>query len=259
MTADVLLYLYAVGDDRLDPAGISGIGDAPVRVVVQGQLAAVVGEVGAQEFAEEPLAANLGELAWLEKVARAHHRVVAALADRHPVVPVRLATVFTGEQTVRALLRARRADIVGVLDRIRGRVEWGVKAFAAERANGEPVPPADVGPDVGPGAAYLMRRRAERDRRARGAQEAAARADELHVALSRHAVDARRHPPQDPRLSGRPETMVLNAAYLVEQSGNTAFQRELQRCDASLVVEGTGPWAPYSFATLDTPETLETP
>ncbi|MGD9525805.1 MAG: GvpL/GvpF family gas vesicle protein, partial [Pseudonocardia sp.] len=107
MTADALLYLYAFGEAGLDTDGIAGIGDAPVRVVAEGRLVAVVGKVDAREFAEEPLAANLGELPWLEKVARAHHRVVAALADRHPVVPVRLATVFTGEQTVRALLRAR--------------------------------------------------------------------------------------------------------------------------------------------------------
>ena len=67
------------------------------------------------------------------------------------------------------------------------------------------------------------------------------------------AVAARRYRPQDPRLTGRAEEMVLNAAYLVDEAATEAFRRIVDDGDAALALELTGPWAPYSFATLEEP------
>ncbi|HET6258099.1 MAG TPA: GvpL/GvpF family gas vesicle protein, partial [Pseudonocardia sp.] len=65
-------------------------------------------------------------------------------------------------------------------------------------------------------------------------------------------VASRRYQPQDPRLSGRREEMVLNVAYLVDEAGADALRRLVEQHDGqSLRLELTGPWAPYSFATLE--------
>ncbi len=46
--------------------------------------------------------------------------------------------------------------------------------------------------------------------------------------------------------------MVLNAAYLVEADG--ALRRVVeQHAGGAVRLELTGPWAPYSFATLEEP------
>ena len=44
-------------------------------------------------------------------------------------MPVRLATLFGGEEGVRELLSSRRDDFYAALDAVTGRAEWGVKAY----------------------------------------------------------------------------------------------------------------------------------
>ena len=42
-------------------------------------------------------------------------------------------------------------------------------------------------------------------------------ADGLHAELADHAAASRHHPPQNPGLSGRRDSQVLNAAYLLDE------------------------------------------
>jgi Gas vesicle synthesis protein GvpL/GvpF len=252
--ADSVVYLYAVTDaapadepaDEHAPAGVDGV---PVRRIVFGDLAAVVSSVDPTRFSEEALRRSLEDLQWLERIARAHNAVVTAAARSGPVAPVRLATVYLDDENVRTLLDERSSEFTAALDRIRGRAEWGVKGFAV-RTEGDTSSQATE--DSKPGTAYLMRRRAERDRAARGLQDAAEAAEAVHKAMSAVAVASRRYQPQDPRLSGRREEMVLNVAYLVDQAGAEVLRRLVERQQGeSLRLELTGPWAPYSFATLE--------
>ena len=131
--ADVLVYLYAVGGAELAESvapGLTGVDGAPVRVVVDGRVGAVVSTVDPLHFGEDALQRNLEDLTWLAETARAHHAVVDAVSQRHPVAPLRMATVYLDDDNVRALLRRKNTAFTAVLDRIRGRREWGVKAFA---------------------------------------------------------------------------------------------------------------------------------
>jgi hypothetical protein len=252
--ADSVVYLYAVTDaapaeEPADEPALAGVDGVPVRRVVSGDLAAVVSSVDPTRFSEEALRRSLEDLQWLERTARAHDAVVAGVARSGPVAPVRLATVYLDDENVHALLDERAAEFTAALDRIRGRTEWGVKGFAV-RSEGDTSP--QVTEDSKPGTAYLMRRRAERDRAARGLQDAAEAAEAVHREMSALAVASRRYQPQDPRLSGRREEMVLNVAYLVNEAGAEALRRLVgQQGGQNLRLELTGPWAPYSFATLE--------
>jgi hypothetical protein len=254
--ADTLVYLYAVGDAVLGetvPPGLTGVGGAPVRVIVDGRLGAVVSTVEPLHFSEDTLQRNLEDLTWLAETARAHHAVVEAAWQHHPVAPLRLATVYLDDDNVRALLRDREAAFAAALDRIRGRREWGVKVFALSLPDAAP-DGSGTDAELGPGAAYLMRKRMARDRAARARQDVEDAAADLHSRLSAAAAACHVYPPQDPRLSGRHEEMVLNGAYLVEESAADAFTDVVQAWHSPhLHVELTGPWVPYSFATLEEP------
>ena len=68
------------------------------------------------------------------------------------------------------------------------------------------------------------------------------------------AVAARCHPPQDPRLTGESARMVLNGAYLLDDEHIDEFLAAAAALDdrhPGLRVGVTGPWPPYSFATVD--------
>jgi len=268
MTEEIGIWTHAlVRDVRAEQlAGIDGVGGRPVRAVEHAGLTAVVSPVDLEEFGEGPLRRNLENLAWLEKIARAHHAVVDALARLGPVAPVRLATVYRGDAALREVLARHRDGFSAALDRVTGRVEWGVKAYATPV---EPGKDADAGPSAGPGgndaggngaggagrgAAYLRRRRAQLSAREEGLQAALRSAEAIHTVLSQRAEAAQLHAPQDPKLSGEEGAMVLNGAYLIGQDRADAFAesvRDLADRHSGVRLQLTGPWPAYSFAVVE--------
>ncbi len=219
---DTVVWVYAI-TDQLGPgrlAGLTGVGGEVVRPVSEAGLTAVVGTVAAAAFGEQALSSLLGGLDNIERVGRAHHRVIAGTAaGGGPVLPLRLATVHPDDETVRALLAWRRDEFAGLLDRFRNTVEWGVQIYG-------PAGPADA------------------------VEQAEDVADAIDAALSDFAVDSRRQPAEDPRLTERAEWLVLNGAYLLHADMATEFAavaHTLTGAGVGMRAEVNGPWPPYTF------------
>ncbi|MDQ4055216.1 MAG: GvpL/GvpF family gas vesicle protein [Actinomycetota bacterium] len=246
-------YLYAITRDVdhyvLDH--LPALGEGRLEVVEQHGLSAVVSTVGLDEYGEEGLTRNLERLEWLEEVARCHDTVVQAMAAIGPTAPLRLATICLDDAAVRHRLDEWYPALQQALDRVEGRMEWSVKAFAPAR----PAAPTTGEPDepVG-GAEYLRRKKAQTEARHADTEQAMRAADEVHDALARASVASRRLPAQDPRLTGHDREMLLNGAYLVEIAQESAFTdvvQELANAHPELGLSCGGPWAAYSFATLE--------
>ncbi|HEU5030528.1 MAG TPA: GvpL/GvpF family gas vesicle protein [Spirillospora sp.] len=250
------VYLYGVARG-LDPAaldGAAGVGGAPVRTVPAGTLTALVSTVRLEEYGEAALRENLEDLAWLEATARAHHDVVDLAAHAAPTAPVRIATLYRDDARVAQVLAEQGEAFARALDRVTGRAEWGVKAYAHREAlepAGPPEPaPAPQAGAAGAGTAYLRRRQDERRRRADAGRKVSEQAAAIHDRLAELAVAARHHPPQDPKLSGRAGVQILNVAYLLEEGDAPAFAEAARAAGERLPgieLEVTGPWPPYSF------------
>jgi Gas vesicle synthesis protein GvpL/GvpF len=249
-------YLYAIARDTgaAPPPGLTGLLGAPVRTIREAGLVAYVGTVPLTEFGEAGLRRNLEDLAWLEATARAHHQVVEAASQTGPVAPVRLVTVYRGDEQIRHLLRDRARDFAEVLARVTGRREWGVKVYAAPRGTASDTGPGDPAEHAAgrPGTAYLKRRRTNLRTREDAWRRAAARAERIDSVLAGIAVARRHHRAQDPQLSGRDDWMVLNGAYLVDDERGEEFAAAVSALrEPDLEVQLTGPWAPYSFTISD--------
>ncbi|GLK07022.1 GvpL/GvpF family gas vesicle protein [Streptosporangium carneum] len=254
-------YVYAITRDAGTPRpeGLRGVAGAPVRTVERAGLVAYVSTVPLDQFGEEPLRRSLEDLDWVGSTARAHHHVVETVAQAVATAPVRLVTVYSGEEQVGDLLERRHDDFVEVLSRVAGRREWGVKAYVGQvaesplaggRTGGDPG--GRTGETGGPGTAYLKRRQSSLRDRENVWRHAAAQAEHVHASLAAAAVASRRHRPQDPELSGRTEWMVLNGAYLVDDDRSEEFVAALDALRGhGLDLELTGPWAPYSFTAVD--------
>ncbi|MFB9678877.1 GvpL/GvpF family gas vesicle protein [Streptosporangium vulgare] len=266
--AEAGTYLYAIAQDvgHALPEDVAGVTGAPVRAITHEGLVAYVSPVPLEEFGEEPLRRSLEDLDWVEGTARAHNRVVEAVAKEAPTAPVRLVTVYSSEDQVRDLLRCRHDDFTEVLAHVTGCREWGVKAYAKPS---EDAPPAEEVPaeTKSPGTAYLKRRQASLRGKEDAWRLAARRAEDIHATLLSVSVAGHRHRPQDPRLSGREETMLLNGAYLVAEDRREQFVAAVDALrDEGIEMQLTGPWAPYSFTSVDlgpthaeTAETLDDP
>lgn len=248
-------YVYAVCRP-FDPAavdGLTGVGGYAVHLVVEADLAAAVSTVPLHEFDERALRENLEDLRWLEEVARAHHGVVDAVAHRAVTVPLRLATVYHGDDRVREVLRENGEAFDATLTELDGRVELGVKVYAEARSRtAEPSAPASE--DESPGRAYLRKRKEQRNRRDdtwHKAVELCERADQVLGELSRAREQ---HRPQTAELSEAPGENVMNNAYLVDDDRVDAFLLAVgelrSQAPEGTRIEASGPWAPYSFAAV---------
>jgi len=243
-------YVYGVVPAHVDPvalAGAEGVGAERVELVSNGGVAAIVGRVPLDEFGEEPLRRNLERRDWLEATARAHDRVLAEALGHAPLVPLRFGTVYRSEQGVRDMLDERAAELSEAIERLRGRIELGVKAFLVE-AQEDATPPPSSGRD------YLLRKQEARAAASSVQAEAFESVRALHERLESLADDARVNPPQPPELSGRREPMLLNGAYLVGAERRPAFAAAVDECrDDRLELVVTGPWPPYNFVEREDP------
>jgi hypothetical protein len=257
----VLQYAYAVtraADCKL-PDRLRGVVGAPVLTVPADTIAAVVSPVPAADFDERPLRAHLEDMHWLELTARSHQHVVDAVAAAACALPLRLATVYRGEEGVRRMLVADRERFEAAFAVLEGRDEWGVKIYAdlSPAPGAADASAAAEGPRVRPASGRDYLRQRQRDRQAR--EDTWQRADdwarEVHETLGRIAEHSKLHRPQDARLSHATGQNVLNGAYLVPRAEASAFAAlvgQLADRAVGLRIELTGPWAPYSFTALTT-------
>lgn len=252
--AGAATYAYAVtrGLDASRLDGSPGVSDQPVRAIEHAGFTALVSTVGLDEFGEDALHRNLEDLGWLEATARAHHAVVEKAGAVTPTVPLRLATVYHSDERVRAMLTQQQAPLAEALSRIEGCTEWGIKAYAdPESFTAESQ--ADTLAASGSGKAYLQKRRNQHRNREEAGRAATERAEDIHAAFADIAVASRRHPPQSQQLSGHAGWMILNGAYLVDETRTEEIQAMVAEFSEQpgVELELTGPWVPYSFASPD--------
>jgi hypothetical protein len=154
-----------------------------------------------------------------------HAEVVEELMTRSAaVLPAQLGRAFRDEAELTAAVRALAPQLERGLERVRGCVEFGLRAVPTEH-EGEL--------DAGTGTDYM---RARLEQVQRGDRLVA----QLHEPLARLAneVTLRQHGGE------------LSAAYLVAREDAAAFQQAVARLERSpeVTVVCTGPWPPYSFA-----------
>ncbi|QGK71336.1 gas vesicle protein [Allosaccharopolyspora coralli] len=242
-------YCYAV-TRGLSPEALTderGVRGTPLEAVEADGLVAVTSPVDADEFSESALQKSLEDLNWLGEVARAHNSVVERVAGLAVTLPLRLATIYLDADRVRSVLRSEEAAWTAALDRLDGRVEWGVKVYTVEQP--EPAAPEPERPASG--RSYLRQRLQARDSRDASMQDATGSAEDVDGSLSALAHEHHRHRVQAQELSGVEGQNVLNAAYLVDADAQDAFLdrvTELREQHTRCRIDVTGPWAPYSFA-----------
>jgi hypothetical protein len=252
-------YVYGVVGGETELHGsLDGVDGAhPVTVLREGALAAVSSQVPLEEFDEVQLREHLADMAWVEATARAHEAVLETIRDQTTVIPMRMCTVYRTQDGIREMLAREAVPLRDALDDLDGKAEWGVKVFTTV-ARPDEIDTADAGAsdsssaDESRGAAYMERRRTDRERRQRALQMAEEAAEEIHERLSAVASDAQVISLQRPEVSGHSGDMILNGVYLVPDDAAEAFHEEVRALASELEPQGvelypTGPWPAYNF------------
>jgi hypothetical protein len=252
------LWAYCVmsAEDGM-PDDVAGVSGGRLMRVESGDLAALVSRVPLAEFGEEPLRANLNDIAWLERVAREHERVLEGTLGASTIVPLRLCTIYEGESGVRRMLDEERYSLAQALELLDGHEEWGVKLLVdsdklEEEARARSGVAGGAEDEPADGGAYILRRRIERQVRETADALAAEVAGDVHARLEDQAAAAVTLPAQNRDLSHHEGDMLLNAAYLVPRDRVEEMRQlvgALEDLHRSLGarLELTGPWPAYNF------------
>jgi hypothetical protein len=220
---------------RFGPIGL-GVPPAEVSTVVYEGLGAIVskGPLGVPD----PTRDNV----------LTHHRVQEAVMREHTLLPTAFGLTFPSSEDVTALLRAAHDAFSGVLARLEGHIELGLKVLWDQDRVARELEQADaelgrlaLQPPDSPGRLEYERTLAQ------ALQERARREGEALVDALRPVAAAARV------VSPVGERMMLNAVFLVAREREAAFDARIKSLAANhamLTFQFTGPWAPYHFADI---------
>ena len=212
-----MLCAYAILRARDRPLDVTGLDGTPITARAAGRIA-VVCSVHAGERLPPPDAQNV----------LAHERVVEAMMQGGPVLPVRFGTAFSSEQKLDDVMALNEEALSDALGHVDGCVELSVHVLLPAPENSETVPQT--------GRQYMLEKLA--------AEQALQRVRKnLHDALAPLAEDTAL------RVAPGPD-LLFSAAYLVRRDKTEDFRRRLLDLTAAhdhLRTLCTGPWPPYHF------------
>ncbi len=252
-------YLYCAVQSARDPVrgaktrpprGLPGAGP-PRALSAGGGMWLIVATAPLDRYAGDAIDARLADLDWVSRCAVAHDAVVEHLARLHPVIPMKLFTLFTSDERAVAHVGRTRRKIDRLFARVADREEWGIRVLLDER---RALAPRDEPVTAASGTEFLAKKKAAKDARQHLVADALGEADTLFDALTRLADDSRR---RTPAVEGPTSRMVLDAAFLVPRRAARRFRAAAGEAARALTPRGlevslTGPWPPYHFVADDT-------
>jgi hypothetical protein len=185
----------------------------------------------------------------------AHQRVVEAVMQAFPVLPVKFGTVLPAESWVRRLLTQGEALFRTTLEKFAGLVQmevvilWNLQEVFQEIGQEEHIAQLKAQVQGRPPEETLIERVAIGQLVQKSLeQRRASFRDYLIYSLSKVALDSVVNPPMG-------DNMVVNVALLVDEEGQEALGRQLELLDeefeGQLTFRCVGPLPPYSFATVE--------
>ncbi len=231
------------------PAGLEGAGPARLLALAPGRWL-VVADAPLERYGEAAIQRGLSDLEWVGPRALEHEALVEHLLARGTVVPMKLFSLFLGDERALADARGRAARLDALLDAFEGRREYGLRvlvdpdaASAAARARAE----REQAGASSAGHAFLLRKKSLHDAERHLGAELRARARALYEELAPLSADARARAPS--RAEGR---LVLDASFLVQDDAAQAFQAAVAAGAQALAPRGltlqlSGPWPAYNF------------
>ena len=234
-------YVYAITDGVEHPVYRDiGIDGAAVYTIPEGPVAAVVSDMTEKRIRPE------------RKNLAAHHAVVKRLMEDTTVLPVAFGTIADSPQAVRKILKENSDEFVEQLERVRGKVEMGLRvAFDVPNifeymVNHHPelaaLRDSVLGKQHGPSQLDKIELGRLFDRLL--AEDRERRTEAVVEVLAPHCVDITQNQPRE-------EREVMHLACLVDRDAQKGFEEGVFEAaklfDNNFAFDFNGPWAPHHF------------
>jgi hypothetical protein len=259
-------YLYCIGERELLAQLIEGAlpgaieSDARIEMIAAGPVAAIASEVPLADYGEGAIAERLSDPSWTALRAMRHEQVAEHFARLASVIPLRFGAIYLSRERIEQMLSENREQFSKIINRLRGREEWGINLYVNRAALREAVTTlsprlrelGERAETASPGQAYLLRKeieslkadevRAQMRRAISEIESELARLSDDSARLRVMKDEAREHAEAAAKLAflvsrDRFDEFRLTAENLAERYATSGFSIEL-----------TGPWPGYNFA-----------
>ena len=257
-----LLYVYCIA---INPPGlIDELKSGGLRSISIEEFNVLIKNVPESEFSEENLRLHIADLHWLEANVREHIHVIGMIMDHTPVIPFKFGTIFNSLEGLKKFVADYSGSLLENFEYIRGKEEWAVKIYCDRKALSKHIdelsePAATLEKQImasSPGKAFLLQRKKadlienELDRICKECGQSYF--NELTVLSG--ATHLSNLLPKE--VTGRDDTMLLNAAFLVNKEKVTDFTNMTKKlgsreANSAFNIELTGPWPPFSFISIN--------
>jgi len=185
----------------------------------------------------------------------AHEFVNETVMREFTLIPMSFGTIFRSENDVKALLSSTYQAFTDVLDKMQGKIEFGLKILwdrdkvvaAIERDNDEIRRLKDEITRNAASSTYFARMQLGRLVEAAMEEASNRYVNHIHEQLKEVSVASR-----SSKVIG--DRMILNAAFLVERKDEKAFDEKVKTISLQyedlLTFKYTGPWPPYNFVNI---------
>jgi hypothetical protein len=259
-------YVYCVGErDAIKPLIKDELPDAiesdsRLEMIDAGDLAGIASAVPLADYGEDALQARLNDPAWTALRAMRHEKVIEHFASRASVIPLRFGTIYLRRERIEQMLGEKQTDLRSIIERLRGRDEWGVNIYFTRARLIEAV--SSISPrlrelgeraaSASPGQAYLMRKKIDAMRADEAREETRRVTAEIERELLRVTEGAARLKVLKDEATEYGE-VAAKLAFLVERGRYEEFHIVAetladQHAGAGFKLELTGPWPAYNFA-----------
>lgn len=255
------LYLFGItgaeAEGYINQSNLEGMGyETRVYPVLHKDLVAVVCQVPEEEFNEFKIQELIENRDWLEEKIERHQNVVSLLSIKYPIIPMRFSSLYPAHHQLKLFMEENYRDLMGLLNKIRDKTEWGLKLYLDVDSFKRFLQEKDKSINNlidemllnQTGKGYLPQKRLAN----RIERKAFDLAEEVHRRLcrfSKGAVLNKLIPKKDNR---RREQMILNGAYLVEETQEEEFLQVVKWLEETeskrgFIFEISGPRPCYNF------------
>ena len=265
---ELAFYVYCIAESataaELRPESLPSAieDDSRLEWVVSGELAALSSHVPLASYNEESLAEHLSDASWTAARAMRHETIAEYVAKRAAIVPLRFGTIYLERAGIERMLSEKGKELREILERLRGREEWGVNVFCDQSVLMSSI--TSVSPvlrelseraaQASPGQSYLMQKKID-----------ALKVDESRAALNRIIEQVEKTLSEQSDDAKRLRVLKVEAtehgelkakfAFLIKKSVFENFRDAAERLaqehqSAGLRLELTGPWPAYNFTRI---------
>lgn len=262
-------YIYCIREKRNSKFPLRGIDDGEVFVIQYLDLEAVVSEVFVEKFNSEEIQRKAKEdLEWIKKNAEIHEEIIEEAMNfrgeksltKMPVIPMKFGAIFKTKKKLKNVLKKCYEQFKKTLKNLRGKQEWGVKAYLDKKLLDKEAKKASLAiklkekeiASMPEGIAYFAQKQIDDIVSEEADEILQSYIGDIFETLKKYAEGGIKSRILDKELTGKSLPMILNAAFLVTEKKLRDFEKEINKLNKKYKPKGftfeySGPWPPYNF------------